>query len=101
MAIQYFLLAAIVLTTSTIAQTLSGSYVIKTAFPTYECRRCLDHFSNSYYCADQDSEQFGACCPLPDSATALDKITDPMCLHTDQLGQTCSHRVQAEVIGTE
>lgn len=33
-------------------------------FNTNQCRRCLDHFSNSYYCATT-AEPVGACCPFP------------------------------------
>ena len=28
-----------------------------------QCRRCLDHFNNSYYCASTINQ--GTCCPFP------------------------------------
>ena len=68
-------------------------------FNTNQCRRCLDHFNNSYYCATT-AEPVGACCPFPKEGASLPKQINPVCIHSAQLGQTCSHRLEADAIGT-
>ena len=48
-------------------------------FPTNECRRCLDHFTNSYFCASKINPK-GACCPFPEHDIGLNKLIVPICL---------------------
>ena len=68
-------------------------------FETEECRRCVDHFYNSYYCTSAFSNT-GTCCPYPTEKEGLPDSIDTRCLHSIQLGQTCSHKLEAAAIGT-
>ena len=68
-----------------------------------ECRRCLDHFANSYYCTNLlDPTNSGACCPFPENVSAdLRNQIEPFCIDSPQFGQQCSHRLEASAIATE
>ena len=99
------------LTYLTSAQTLDetqiGDYVLKGPFPTEECRRCQDHFNNSYYCLNTFVPEGGTCCPFPivdpnDPVPVPDLIAqiDTKCVETIQLNQRCSHDLHATAVGT-
>ena len=48
-------------------------------FNTNKCRRCLDVFKNTYYCASEIND-LGACCPFPKQVVGLDRLIDPRCI---------------------
>ena len=50
--------------------------ILRGAFNTEECRRCLDHFQNGYFCAS-DLNELGACCPFPEERVGITKVIDP------------------------
>ena len=80
---------------------------MKGPFATEECRRCQDHFNNSYYCLNTFVPEGGTCCPFPivdpnDPEPVPDLIAqiDTKCVETIQLNQKCSHDLHATAVGT-
>ena len=61
------------------------------------CRECLDSYTNSYFCLG--IEQKGYCCDFLESSIGISKFEPLQCSHSPTLGQTCSHRVDAGLLG--
>ena len=66
-------------------EVIAGSITLTGTFKTDECRRCLDHFRNSYYCSS-DIELLGSCCPFPTRNSNIFEQVSPLCVQSEQLG---------------